>query len=273
MNILLISKYSQHCHKLLEFLKTNNLIQALHLNIICIDNENIRKRIKNSEIDIKNVPCLLSIVDKIRVEKFEGDELNKWISFHYGQVMQQHQQMMQQQQQQQIMQQQHQQIPQQQIRNQPPQNIVVKKPIINPPEPFQEEEEEEENEPEKLSNENTSTEKFAKSQMLAQQQLKIEQLQMKPVNILEGGTAIDDLLDEEENEGILEELSESNVQEIIGKKQKKKKDKYNSSLNDYNEYETKNKKKEQKKLDLLNAAMLMKKSREAEDKSINKSFT
>ena len=57
----------------------------------------------------------------------------------------------------------------------------------------------------------------------------------------------------------------------LQKKLKKKESKYKVP-HDYNEYETKNKKKDQKKLDLLNAAMQMKKSREDEDKSINKNF-
>jgi len=269
MNILLTSKYSQHCQKLLEFLKGNNLIQALNLNIICIDNENVRKRIKNAEIEIKNVPCLLSIVDNIKVEKFEGNELNKWISFHFEQIMNQQQQMMMQQQQQMMMQQQQQQqMMQQQQQGQPP---VIPQPQKMMKQPLAVIPEENDNEDGDV---NLSMEKFAQSQMQAQQQLKIEQLHKKPSQIPDGNmpssasTSIDDLLGEEEDEKI-EELSHASVQEIVGKKAKKK---YTSAVNDYNEYETKNKKKDQKKLDLLNAAMLMKKSREDEDKSI-KSFS
>ena len=98
---------------------------------------------------------------------------------------------------------------------------------------------------------------------------------------VESLTPIDDLLllDNEEDIDVvehennnIEELTEIAVQEI-NKKPRKKENKYsNSQSHDYNEYEIKNKKKDQKKLDLLNAAMMMKKSREDEDKNINKNF-
>ena len=266
MKILLISKYSIHCQKLHEFLDANNLINVLDLRLVCIDNENVRKRIKNSEIEINNVPCLLSIVDNMKIEKFEGGDLNRWISFHFEQFLNQQRQNQPPPPQNQPPQNQPPQMmqppPPQMIHQQPPQMMQQPQPQYKP---IEEEEEEDNFSPDP----NTSTERFAQSQMLAQQQLKIEQLQMKP-NMIEGTSSIDDLIGDEND---VEELTHSSIQEIVGKKGKKKKEKYTSSVNDYNEYETKNKKREQKKLDLLNTAMLMKKSREEEDKSINKSFT
>jgi len=230
--MLLFSKYSENSKKILALIKDNNLFNTLNINVVCIDNENIRKRILNSDIEINVVPCLLSIKDKIQIEKFEGQELNNWI---YYQIQQQQQQILHQQQilqQQQIMQQ------QQNLSHhvQQQQDITI-----------------------------TSS---------SEQQIPI-------VSEVESSTPIDDLLllDDEENIDVvehennnIEELTEIAVQEIT-KKPRKKENKYsNSQSHDYNEYEIKNKKKDQKKLDLLNAAMIMKKSREDEDKNINKNF-
>ena len=207
-------------------IKDNNLFNTLNINVVCIDNENIRKRILNSDIEINVVPCLLSIKDKIQIEKFEGQELNNWI---YYQIQQQQQKQILQQQQ--IMQQQHH-VQQQQQQ----QDIIIPS--------------------------------------SSEQQIPI-------TSEVESLTPIDDLLllDNEEDIDVvehennnIEELTEIAVQEIT-KKPRKKENKYsNSQSHDYNEYEIKNKKKDQKKLDLLNAAMMMKKSREDEDKNINKNF-
>ena len=228
--MLLFSKYSENSKKILALIKDNNLFNTLNINVVCIDNENIRKRILNSDIEINVVPCLLSIKDKIQIEKFEGQELNNWI---YYQIQQQQQQILHQQQilqQQQIMQQQ--------------QNL---------------------------------------SHHVQQQQditLPSSEQQIPIASEVESSTPIDDLLlDDEEDIDVvehennnIEELTEIAVQEIT-KKPRKKENKYsNSQSHDYNEYEIKNKKKDQKKLDLLNAAMIMKKSREDEDKNINKNF-
>ena len=218
--ILLFSKYSENSKKILALIKDNNLFDSLNIHSVCIDNENIRKRILNSDIEIIVVPCLLIIKDKIQIEKFEGQELNNWLSF---QIQQQH--MLQQ------------------------------------------------------------------SQSVKQDMSSTEQQQIPIIISDVDSTQIDDLLllDEGEDDDVdnvvvdiehesnnnieeLTELTEIAVQEIT-KKPRKKENKYNNShSHDYNEYETKNKKKDQKKLDLLNAAMMMKKSREDEDKNINKNF-
>lgn len=230
--MLLFSKYSENSKKILALIKdNNNLFNTLNINVVCIDNENIRKRILNSDIEINVVPCLLSIKDKIQIEKFEGQELNNWIYYQIQQQQQkqilQQQQIMQQQQQ--IMQQQH------HVQQQQQQDIIIPS---------------------------------------SEQQIPI-------ASEVESSTPIDDLLllDNEEDIDVvehennnIEELTEIAVQEIT-KKPRKKENKYsNSQSHDYNEYEIKNKKKDQKKLDLLNAAMMMKKSREDEDKNINKNF-
>ena len=229
--ILLFSKYSENSKKILALIKDNNLFDSLNIHSVCIDNENIRKRILNSDIEIIVVPCLLIIKDKIQIEKFEGQELNNWLSF---QIQQQH--------------------------------------MLQPP-PIQQQH------------------MLQQSQSVKQDMSSTEQQQIPIIISDVDSTQIDDLLllDEGEDDDVdnvvvdiehesnnnieeLTELTEIAVQEIT-KKPRKKENKYNNShSHDYNEYETKNKKKDQKKLDLLNAAMMMKKSREDEDKNINKNF-
>jgi pyruvate-formate lyase-activating enzyme len=78
-NILLFSKYSNNSKQLLELLQSNNIIEQLNLNLLCVDNENVRQRIKLSDVEIVKVPCLLVIVNKIQIEKYEGQQLQEWI--------------------------------------------------------------------------------------------------------------------------------------------------------------------------------------------------
>lgn len=71
-SILLYSKYSNRCSELLNILAQNN-IDNIFLKL-CIDNEVIRKRVKNNKsIDVKLLPCILNVYDNGVVEKFEDD--------------------------------------------------------------------------------------------------------------------------------------------------------------------------------------------------------
>jgi hypothetical protein len=115
------------------------------------------------------------------------------------------------------------------------------------------------------------------NELKAKQEMSYNQIKNKPKEqIIPGGTPIDDILSDEDEkfeingdeENTLNPLTEQEVAEIIPKSKNKK----NSISHNYDEYETKNKKREQKKLDLLNAATMMMKSREVEDKHINKNF-
>jgi len=73
--ILLFSKYSSNSKKLLDLFKNINL-RLLNIQTICIDNADIRKRIKNSKtIEIKTVPCILVLYSDGGVEKFDGDNV------------------------------------------------------------------------------------------------------------------------------------------------------------------------------------------------------
>ena len=79
-NILLFSKYSNNSKRLLELLQSNNIVEQLNLNLLCVDNETVRQRIKLSDVEITNVPCLLVVVNKIQIEKYEGQQLQEWIT-------------------------------------------------------------------------------------------------------------------------------------------------------------------------------------------------
>ena len=270
-NILLYSKYSNNSTRLLELLKTNNIKEYLNLNLLCIDNENIRKRIKLSDVEITNVPCLLVVMNKIQVEKYEGQQLHDWIISKLQsnpQLMmppQHHQQQM-------IPPRHHQQemIPppqhQQEMMHPTPQHHQQMMPL--PPQHQQQ-----------------MMMHQSPPQMMMEQlpppppQMMMEQLQPPPQMMME--QPMMDLLDNDLKnreitsiEGIV--IEDDNINDDSSVKiPKKKKDssKYNNFANNYDEYEQKNKKKEQKKLDLLNSAMQMKKAREDEDKSINNVYT
>ena len=279
--ILLFSKYSQHSTSLINFIRDNNLIEALNINLICIDNENVRKKIAASDIEINFVPCLLIIKDDIQVDKFEGKELIDWVNVQFQQIMQDQQTFQQTfpPQPQMMMQPQHQ--PQHQMMQPQPQMMQQSFPqqqqMMMQQQPIQQPQQQ------MLKQQPTQQHQMMmQNQSLPQHQMMMTQPSSSSIKNIDEDTVtpIDLLVDDNEEDiedqenNTIEELTQVSVQEIT-KKHKKKDPKYsnNSSItNDYNEYEKKNKKKDQKKLDLLNAAMEMKKSREDEDKSINKKF-
>ncbi len=295
-NILLYSKYSNNSTRLLELLKMNNIKDHLNLNLLCIDNENIRKRIKLSDVEITNVPCLLVVVNKIQIEKYEGQQLHDWIISNLQsnpQLMMQpqhqpppqmmhhqpHPQMMHHQPPPQMMHHQpppqmmHQQPPPQMMHHQPPQMMHQQPPPQmmqqQPPPPQMMHHQP----PPQMMEPNHPPQMMEQNQLPPPPQMMMEQ-RLPPQMMME--QPMMDLLDNDLKnkdvtsiEGIVIEDEDDSV-----KIPKKKKDsKYNNFSNNYDEYEQKNKKKEQKKLDLLNSAMQMKKAREDEDKSINNVYT
>ena len=79
--ILMYSKYSKYSNTFIELLESSNIdfVKVTGLNIICIDNENIRKRIIDSKnVQIQNVPCILIVYNDGGVEKYEGSDAFKW---------------------------------------------------------------------------------------------------------------------------------------------------------------------------------------------------
>ena len=253
--MLLFSKYSDPSKRLLGIIQENNLSEKLNINLVCIDNEIVRTKIQSSEIEINIVPCLLVVQNQNQVEKYEGKELNEWISFQQQNLIPQNNMM------------QHHPHPNMHPQNNmhPPPNMIPQNNMQQhpPPNMIPQNNMQQHPPPNMIPQNNMHPHphhhphSHPNNNML-QQHLHEEE---------ESTTSIDKII-EEDNE--MEELSPLAVQEIT-KKTKKKESKYKVP-HDYNEYETKNKKKDQKKLDLLNAAMQMKKSREDEDKSINKNF-
>jgi hypothetical protein len=95
--VILFSKYSPVCKKFVEIIENAKL--NINFNLLCIDNSNIRDRIKNSnDIDIKQVPCLLILSGK-NIDKYEGQDCFIWIN---DIIIQQKNLLLQQQQEQQI---------------------------------------------------------------------------------------------------------------------------------------------------------------------------
>ena len=81
--VLFYSNYSQQCNAMMNSLKTCpvNLQQLTGLTMVCIDNENIRKRIiRSSNIALTSVPTILLVYNDGNVEKYEGQSSFDWVT-------------------------------------------------------------------------------------------------------------------------------------------------------------------------------------------------
>jgi hypothetical protein len=80
-SVLLFSKYSSNCKKMFDIISASGIdILDIHIQLLCIDNESIRQRIKqNNQIDVSSVPCILSIFSNGKVEKYDGSYAFSWI--------------------------------------------------------------------------------------------------------------------------------------------------------------------------------------------------
>lgn len=78
--VVLFSKYSNACKKFMDTINNGKL--NMNFNYLCIDNKDIRNKIvTSSEIDIKNVPCLLVINEQSEsIDKYEGQDSFIWIN-------------------------------------------------------------------------------------------------------------------------------------------------------------------------------------------------
>jgi type II secretory pathway pseudopilin PulG len=118
--VLLYSKYSPSSNKITGIIQQYSTVFTENFNIklLCIDNENIRKRILSSKkITISSVPCILIIYNDGGVEKYENDDAFTWVNDIVQGVIAQQQQQLQSQQQQQLQLQQQQLLMQQQTPN------------------------------------------------------------------------------------------------------------------------------------------------------------
>jgi hypothetical protein len=78
---LLWSKYSPHCKKLLDSISEApiNLMVAVGLQMVCVDNEDVRNRVFSSEkFDITAVPCILVSFHDGVIEKYCGSAAFRW---------------------------------------------------------------------------------------------------------------------------------------------------------------------------------------------------
>ena len=82
LSVLLYSKYSSYSKQLMGFIQKSevDLARAIGLQTLCVDNEKIRNRImKNKDIDVISVPCLLIIYPDGGIEKYDGENVFDWI--------------------------------------------------------------------------------------------------------------------------------------------------------------------------------------------------
>jgi hypothetical protein len=84
INIVVYSKFSQASTKLIGMIDKNPpLKQNTHL--LCIDNEEVRKRIiKSQKLNIKHVPCIMRLQENTGyVESFEGEKAFSLVNTYY----------------------------------------------------------------------------------------------------------------------------------------------------------------------------------------------
>jgi hypothetical protein len=82
LNVLLYSKYSNLSKQFVDGIQglPPDLLNAVALRQLCVDNKAIRARIEqNKEIQINHVPCLLVVHPSGTVEKYEGGDAFSWI--------------------------------------------------------------------------------------------------------------------------------------------------------------------------------------------------
>jgi len=84
INVVVYSKFSQASTKLIGMIDKNPpLKQNTHL--LCIDNEEVRKRIvKSQKLNIKHVPCIMRLHESNGyVESFEGEKAFSLVNTYY----------------------------------------------------------------------------------------------------------------------------------------------------------------------------------------------
>lgn len=78
-HVLLYSKYSPESNRLVDMINKSG-VKIPELAYVCIDNDNIRKRVKkDKKLQINLVPCILIYSLSGRVEKYEGASAFEWV--------------------------------------------------------------------------------------------------------------------------------------------------------------------------------------------------
>ena len=75
--IVLYSKYSQNCQKILQVYNKSTMD---YIKMVCIDNSAFRTKLAVSKsLNVKTVPCVLLMYPGNKVEKFEGQGVTEWV--------------------------------------------------------------------------------------------------------------------------------------------------------------------------------------------------
>lgn len=90
INILIYSKFSQASSKLINLIEKNPPLKE-NTHLLCIDNEEVRKRIvKSKKLNIKHVPCMMRLYEKNGyVESFEGEKAFSLVNTYYIEYLEQ----------------------------------------------------------------------------------------------------------------------------------------------------------------------------------------
>jgi hypothetical protein len=82
LSVLLYSKYSSLSKRLMNIINTSNVdfTKKFALQTLCIDNQQIRDRVlKNKQIEITTVPCILLTFPDGGIEKYDGIYVFEWV--------------------------------------------------------------------------------------------------------------------------------------------------------------------------------------------------
>lgn len=82
LSVLLYSKYSASSKKLMDLMRMSQIdfTTMFSLQSLCIDNEQIREKIlKNEQINVTSVPCILVIYPDGGIEKYDGMHAFEWV--------------------------------------------------------------------------------------------------------------------------------------------------------------------------------------------------
>ena len=77
---IIVYFFSRYNEKSLELSKLL-AIEDINMKKICVDNENVRKRILDSELDIRKVPTILILHPSQEIEKYSGEECFEWYNY------------------------------------------------------------------------------------------------------------------------------------------------------------------------------------------------
>lgn len=84
INVVVYSKFSQASTKLIGMIDKNPPLKQ-NTQLLCIDNEEVRKRvIKSQKLNIKHVPCIMRLHENTGyVESFEGEKAFSLVNTYY----------------------------------------------------------------------------------------------------------------------------------------------------------------------------------------------